>query len=335
MFTYDSDFCRIMKVRLILLLLSFAPLRFWAQGCSEIAANIMCADAAPLSGSMVDVPISQGCFAAAVTYYTSFTTGTSEGGSLTVRITPGDCDDFTGPNNISFTVIELPPGADACDPPTYGTQSDCYSDNETFSATVNNLAANTNYLLLLGSDHLPAFGPCEFDVVVSGSAIDISTTVTPFLVYLGGSADLAAFNGSNYSWSPPDYLDDVNSATPVTTPEVTTQYTVSATIGDCSVTAQATVTVGPPLVIYNTITPNGDDINDTWTILGIERFEASVVTIYDRWGQQVFRSTGYTQEWDGTNRGKPLPMAAYYYVIELNSFEVEIPPITGIISIVK
>ncbi len=324
-----------MKVRLILLLLSLALSKVNAQTCSDLAANVMCADAQPLNGVMEDAPVSIGCFNSAMTYYTTFTTGSLGGGSITVRITPGDCDDFTGPNNIGFTIIELPTGADSCDPTTYGGQSACFADNEAFSATVNNLAANTTYILLLGSDHLPAFGPCEFDVVVSGTAIDISTTVTPFLVYLGGSADLAAFNGSSYNWSPPDYLDDVNSATPVSTPEVSTQYTVTATIGDCEVSAEATVTVGPPLVIYNTITPNGDDINDTWTIVGIERFEASVVTIYDRWGQQVFRSTGYTQEWDGTNRGKPLPMAAYYYVIELNSFEVEIPPITGVISIVK
>ncbi|MFN6379360.1 MAG: gliding motility-associated C-terminal domain-containing protein [Flavobacteriales bacterium] len=324
-----------MKVRLILLLFTFGALKLSAQSCGEIAANVMCADAAPLSTSMIDVPVSQGCFSASMTYYTTFTTGSEAAGSITVRMTPGDCDDFTGPNTIGFTIIELPPGADACDPSTYGTQSDCYSDTEEFSATVNNLAANTNYLLLLGTNHLPAFGPCEFEIVVGGSAIDISTTVTPFLVYLGGTADLVASNASDYTWSPAIYLDDVNSATPVSTPEVTTDYTVTGTIGECSVSAQATVTVGPPLVIYNTITPNGDDINDTWTILGIERFEASVVTIYDRWGQQVFRSTGYTQEWDGTNRGKPLPMAAYYYVIELNSFEVEIPPITGVISIVK
>jgi gliding motility-associated-like protein len=67
----------------------------------------------------------------------------------------------------------------------------------------------------------------------------------------------------------------------------------------------------------------------------MERFESSLVTVYDRWGQQIFKSTGYAKPWDGTNKGKSLPMGAYYYVIELNSLEVNIPPVTGVISIVK
>lgn len=67
----------------------------------------------------------------------------------------------------------------------------------------------------------------------------------------------------------------------------------------------------------------------------MERFESSLVTVYDRWGQQIFKSTGYAKPWDGTNKGKALPMGAYYYVIELNSLEVNIPPVSGVISIVK
>lgn len=321
--------------RIIILLFGLLPLASLAQTCVESADNVLCAEAAPLSDSLVSIPVTIGCLNSQMSYFTSFTTGNDGPAPVTVTIVPGDCDDFTGPNEISFTIVELTPGGDACDPSAYGTQSNCFGSNVTFSQQVNNLAPNTTYLLVVGTDHSPAFGPCEFDISIAGNAVDINTNVTPFLIYLGGTAQLNATNASSFSWSPPDYLNDPNIANPESTPEVTTQYTVTGEIGECTVTANATVTVGPPLIIFDGITPNSDGINDTWTILGIERFEANVITIFDRWGQQVFRSTGYPQPWDGTNKGKPLPMGAYYYVIELNSFDVEIPPITGVISIIK
>jgi gliding motility-associated-like protein len=92
--------------------------------------------------------------------------------------------------------------------------------------------------------------------------------------------------------------------------------------------------VGPPINIPNTFTPNGDLINDLWLLAGIQRFEGALVTVYDRWGQQLFKSLGYTQPWDGTNGGKKLPTATYYYVIELNSLDVDIPPITGSVTLI-
>ena len=45
------------------------------------------------------------------------------------------------------------------------------------------------------------------------------------------------------------------------------------------------------------------------------------VTVYDRSGQKVFQTTGYSTPdkwWDGTNKhGKPLPVSTYYYVIDI------------------
>jgi hypothetical protein len=49
----------------------------------------------------------------------------------------------------------------------------------------------------------------------------------------------------------------------------------------------------------------------------------------------VFRSIGYKEPFDGTNNGKALPVATYYYVIELNQLEGQSPPFTGSITIVR
>jgi len=80
------------------------------------------------------------------------------------------------------------------------------------------------------------------------------------------------------------------------------------------------------------ITPNNDGFNDSWRIPGIEFYPGATVEVYDRWGKQVFYSTGYDQPWDGTYDGKLLPMDSYHYVINLHNGS---PALIGNITIIK
>ncbi|MBL7818182.1 MAG: gliding motility-associated C-terminal domain-containing protein [Saprospiraceae bacterium] len=71
--------------------------------------------------------------------------------------------------------------------------------------------------------------------------------------------------------------------------------------------------------VYDVITPNGDGKNDKWVIANIEKYPNNEVFIYNRWGQLVYQTTKYRNDWEGTNQdGKELPTAAYYYIIRLN-----------------
>lgn len=324
-----------MKSIFTLLTLILVGNTMWSQSCVEIDENVLCADSEGISDSLISSPLAFGCFNSQMTYYTTFHTGLNIGGNVNITVTPGDCDDFTGNNQVFTAVFRLDAGADPCNPLEYIPVGSCVGDNVQYVHQLSNLSPDSDYLVVVGSDHLPQYGPCEFDIQISGTAVDISTNVSPFLVYLGGTSQLEAYNANSYTWTPADYLSDPNISNPESTPEITTQYTVQGDIGECTVFANATVTVGPPIIVYTGLTPNADGINDEWVIQGVERFESAIVTVYDRWGQLVFKSTGYAKPWDGTNKGKSLPMGAYYYVIELNSLEVEIPPITGVVSILK
>jgi gliding motility-associated-like protein len=66
------------------------------------------------------------------------------------------------------------------------------------------------------------------------------------------------------------------------------------------------------------ITPNDDGANDVFMIKCIERItKQKSLEIYNRWGQSVFRSESYNNEWNGqTVRGKDLPDGNYFYVFE-------------------
>ena len=89
-------------------------------------------------------------------------------------------------------------------------------------------------------------------------------------------------------------------------------------------TDQATITIASAVDIPNSFSPNDDGTNDTWIIAGAELFQDATMSIYNRWGNEVFRSRGYTavKAWKGTDdKGQPLTEGVYFYVYELNDAE--------------
>ncbi len=65
------------------------------------------------------------------------------------------------------------------------------------------------------------------------------------------------------------------------------------------------------IVIPNVFTPTNDGINELFKIKGIE-FDIWELTIYSRWGEIVFHSTDYQNDWNGNN----LSPTVYYYILE-------------------
>ena len=72
-------------------------------------------------------------------------------------------------------------------------------------------------------------------------------------------------------------------------------------------------------LIPNMITPNNDGKNDIWRLDFIDVFfPEAEIEIYSRWGELLYRSVGYSNAWDGSYKGNPLPVGAYFYTIKLN-----------------
>lgn len=72
-----------------------------------------------------------------------------------------------------------------------------------------------------------------------------------------------------------------------------------------------------PITVYELVTPNGDMKNDIFRIKNIEYFSNNVVSIYNIWGQEVYRKKAYNNTWEA----KELPDGRYYYIIELEGIE--------------
>ena len=71
------------------------------------------------------------------------------------------------------------------------------------------------------------------------------------------------------------------------------------------------------VVIFNAVSPNGDNFNDVFYITGLEDKPENKLQIFNRWGNLVYETTNYRNDWDGTWDGnKELPDGTYFYIFE-------------------
>lgn len=78
--------------------------------------------------------------------------------------------------------------------------------------------------------------------------------------------------------------------------------------------------------VFNAVSPNGDGINDTFHIKGIDQYPDNTVEIYNRWGVKVYDATSYNETdnmfrgySDGRTtikRGDKLPTGTYFYLLK-------------------
>jgi gliding motility-associated-like protein len=71
------------------------------------------------------------------------------------------------------------------------------------------------------------------------------------------------------------------------------------------------------LFVPQVITPNGDIKNDFFVINDIEKNGPVELIIFNRWGNEVYNSTNYLNDWDGrSNNGTELSNDTYFYVLK-------------------
>lgn len=95
-------------------------------------------------------------------------------------------------------------------------------------------------------------------------------------------------------------------------------FTVRLVITDangCTDTTETAYVISNQVAIPNSFTPNGDGKNDLFVIKGLEGFPDSDLKIFNRWGNEVFASNAYTNDWDGGDA----PDGVYFYVLKLKN----------------
>ena len=148
------------------------------------------------------------------------------------------------------------------------------------------------------------------------------------------SLELNAGDFDSYSWSTGETVN------PITVREGAGTVSVIVTNADgCEGTDEIIIKPCDPVtllgVIPNTITPNDDNVHDTWKINNISLFPEASIQIYDRWGRVIFEQNGgYENDWNGKDSsGKDLPVDTYFYIIDLKVKGTS--PIAGNVTIIR
>ncbi len=195
----------------------------------------------------------------------------------------------------------------------------------------------TTYLFSAYNDGCPDVAPTA-SLTITVLKKPLADAGKSFKIFEGQSVTLQGKATGSYAstvWSPASYLDNASLLMPIATPTADITYTlhVLAAMGCGESTSTVFIRVYKKLLVPNTFSPNNDGINDYWNMGNISSYPNAVVSVYNRYGQQVFYSIGYAKSWNGIYNYKPLSVGTYYYIIDLK--EDNLPKLSGWLLLVR
>jgi gliding motility-associated-like protein len=183
----------------------------------------------------------------------------SEPGTYEVWLYAESNDGCLSPDSTSVTVVvEAIPSLSTADPPAIcpgetvqlqasGAENYQWSPAAGLSnATIENpiFSGDESTLYTVTGTSDCGVQSLEVQVTVGSAVLEMSEDV---VICPGQSAVISSSGGQNFSWSPPDGLNDPNISNPTASPTETTLYTVTASTGDdCEATGNVQVSVLPP-----------------------------------------------------------------------------------------
>jgi gliding motility-associated-like protein len=183
------------------------------------------------------------------------------------------------------------------------------------------------FMVNVVNEHLPVITGCPDDISLKADESGLATTewIEP----------TATVECTEVSITSPNHPGE-------TFPVGTTQviYTATSGAGKISTCSFKVVVEYEELSfdVNQLVTPDGDGINDQWTIPNLEKFKDNKVMIVDRWGSVVYQSTGYNNEnvvWKGMSQGGlAAPTGTYYYTISVR-FLSEVREKKGFIELIR
>ncbi len=146
------------------------------------------------------------------------------------------------------------------------------------------------------------------------------------------------------SWSPNEGISNPDQLEAILKPSFTTTYTLTLTdAGGCSISDQITILVdrNRPVFVPNAFSPNGDGVNDNFTLYSGKSVDQIVqMKIFDRWGnllvdRQDMQPNNPNLGWDGQFRNKPLNPGVFTYFFEVLYMDGQTDIITGEVVLLR
>lgn len=164
-------------------------------------------------------------------------------------------------------------------------------------------------------------------VVLVNAAPNVTIIPSDTIFCSGENVTIMAFGADEYLWS----NNSTNSTMEFLAESSHQIFVIGKTADNCADTAYVNYgTMLCEIVIPNVITPNDDGFNDKFVITGIELFTKKEIVIYNRWGNVVFKTNDYQNDWDGEGNSA----GVYYYVINVEKGDVK-KTVNGTITILR
>ncbi|SHM59775.1 PKD domain-containing protein [Chitinophaga sp. CF418] len=165
----------------------------------------------------------------------------------------------------------------------------CFSDTSIVSVNV------TDINLFAGNDTIAARDqPLQLNAQTSGS-------------------------GLQFTWSPTTGLTDPGIADPVAYLQQDQVYHLTVTSSEGCIeidTLNVKVYAGPEFYIPTAFSPNNDGRNDVFRAISPGVAQLDFFCVWNRWGQEVFRTQSLSATWDGSFKGTPMPAGTYVWMIQ-------------------
>lgn len=96
----------------------------------------------------------------------------------------------------------------------------------------------------------------------------------------------------------------------------------------CWDTIQYPYTVVSEVIIPNVFTPNNDGSNDLLVFKNLEYHPNSALTIFNRWGNKIYESSDYKNNWNGESHKD----GVYYFILKIGDVD---EPVTGFVQLIR
>ena len=191
---------------------------------------------------------------------------------------------------------------------------------------------------------------CSIDTtgLLNESVIPVIEAGDDIEIDLGYSAMLSGTvfpSDAIIEWIPASNLSCIFCLDPVAMPVITTAYVLQATSADGCVTWDSlTVRVNKSenaLYIPNAFSPNGDGINDYFTVFGNRSVkQVEKLSVFSRWGELVYERSGFQANdpvtgWDGAMRGKPFTPGVFTWMAEIRFLDDQVIRYAGDVTLIR
>ena len=167
--------------------------------------------------------------------------------------------------------------------------------------------------------HAVSFDGCPSETIENEIHISRNLAFAGYdtLVARDQPVQLMATGGVRYEWSPSFGLNNPNVDNPTATvSQDMTYYLKTYTASGCVGydTMHIIVYDGPEIYVPTAFTPNGDGLNDYFSVFPVGMKSMQYFSVFNRLGNLIFTSNNRFQRWDGRFKGNKQPPGTYVWV---------------------